>query len=224
MGIRFWLVCRSASACSTAGVGSEGDLQDRRCAAGGCARPRNLAACKDGVRRASLDFQSDGAERLTHYTTADGLLQNEAFAEQAFSGRIFIAGKTGLWSSTAFNGCPLNCLIFPCLIYAMARQVAGGHWGGIWVRMPPAFGAGWRIGSIAQRASVDQNQAIWLAMPEIDWAIISKARANGRSSRRTARRTTNTAPWLSIRMDTSGRRRPAQASPAMTANSGALFP
>jgi len=128
------------------------------------------AACKDGVRRASFDFPNLMAPNAwTRYTTADGLMQNEAFAVQAFNGRIFVAGKPGLSVFDGVQWLPAELPDFSVFDLTLWRDkllaVTGA---GIWVRDASGFWsrlANWL--DSAQRAAVDQNQAIWLALPEI---------------------------------------------------------
>ncbi len=125
------------------------------------------AALRNGVRRASLDFPNLIAPSAwTAFSTANGLSQDETFAIQPFDNKVFIATKAGLsvydgsgWSTPELKDFAISDL---GLWQNKLLAVTGD---GVWVRT--AAGAWSRLANwinTAQRAAVDSQNAIWLAI------------------------------------------------------------
>ena len=125
------------------------------------------AACKDGLRYASIDFPNLIAPSAwTHVTTVQGLENNETFCVHEFNNLIFVATKTGLsvfdgshWRPTELDGFSISDLKFS------ENRLLAVTGDGIWVR---DVNAGWsRLAdwiNTAESAAVDLDGVIWLAV------------------------------------------------------------
>jgi ligand-binding sensor domain-containing protein len=125
------------------------------------------AACKDGVRKASLDFPNLIAPGAwTRHTTAQGLQHDETFAVQGFNNQVFVATKAGVsvfdgkqWLATELKN--FSITDFALWQDKLLAVTGDGIWareiGGAWSRL-----ADWI--NTAQRVGVDGYNTIWLAV------------------------------------------------------------
>ncbi len=129
---------------------------------------RNIwAACKDGVRQASLDFPNLIAPNAwRHFSTINGLKYNETFSVHSFNELIFVATKSGL---AVFNGAewlPVELNGFSVVdLNLWQNKLLAVTGDGIWARdVNAVWGrlADWI--NTAESAAVDMNGDIWLAV------------------------------------------------------------
>jgi len=125
------------------------------------------AACKDGVRKAKLDFPNLIAPSAwTLYTASNGLSANECFAVEGFNDHVFVGSKTGVSVFDGSQWMTPELATFSIMDLCRWRDELVAVTGdGIWARN--ASGDWRRLAdwlNTAERAAVDESGAIWLAV------------------------------------------------------------